>query len=133
MRGNLFHNYLVQQTKMVLIAFGWQVYPEYCIQRNGVITYFDLLANKDHFLLGLEIETTARHIIDNAVKANAVGIDVWFILPTRNLRKKARKKLATVNIRPTDKNIQLLLPGQVAQALTDYLSPTIAANSYEDR
>ena len=133
MRGDSFHNHLARKIQTILIILGFQVNTEYCVRRNGTITYLDLLAVKGQYLLGFEIETSTRHIIDNATKAEAVDIPVWFILPTQKLRKQAQKKLKTLDIKPAGQQIQLLLPAQLAQALTDYLSLAIVANSYADR
>lgn len=133
MRGKVLHNYMVKEAKAVFTSLNWQVYTEYCVQRNGVTTYFDLLAVIYDRLLGCEIETSAHHIIENAHKANAVAIPTWFIVPTRKVRNLAVSKISRLGIKPYGKSIKLLLPGQLEQELTNYLSIAIPANSWKDR
>ena len=133
MRGKTFHNHITQELMMAFTRLNWHVHKEFCVRRNGVIIYFDLLALMGNLLLGCQVETSVRHIIENAQKACAVDIPTWFIVPTRKIRNLAAAKLQPLNITPGSEPIQLLLPGQLEKELVKYLPLTIAANSYKDR
>jgi len=133
MRGKVFHNHMVKGAEAVFTHFNWLMYLEHCVRRNGVTTYFDLLAVMPDRLLGCEIETSSRHIIENAQKANAVAIPVWFIVPTRKVRNLAAAKIKQLDITPGGEPIKLLLPSQLEQELMNYLPLTIQANSRKSR
>ena len=133
MRGNVFHNHMAKEAKAVFTRLNWTVYTEYCIQRNGVIIYYDLLAMMGNLLLGCQIETTPRHVIKNAKKANAVAIPTWFVVPTRKVRNLVAAKLHPLNIRPGGEPIKLLLPGQLKQGVMNYLPLSTPANSWKGR
>ena len=86
MRGALFHNSIVKQAKAIFIRHGWQIHTECRYRNNGTMTYLDLLAVRNDYEIACEVETTARHAVDNAAKALAAGVSFWVIVPSRRLR-----------------------------------------------
>ena len=98
MRGKAFHNKMAADAKTIFSSHCWQVYTEHRYKKDAVTTYFDLFAVKDDHAIACEIETTARHALDNAVKARAVGVDLWIIVPSRTLLRRIERKLKSSNI-----------------------------------
>ena len=128
MRGQFLHNYKVEWIRTKLIPYPVQVRVEGRIKRNGMTAYFDLLLQIQAILLAIEIETSARHIDDTAIKAAVIDIPLWIIVPTRRIKKQVEHKLAHLNVAPGGESIKLLLLGQVEKELTIYLSLFITAN-----
>jgi hypothetical protein len=128
MRGDPLHNLTVEKTETPLSRFFKEVYLEYKCSRNGVTTYFDCFARQNHFVLACEIETTARHGVDNAVKAAAVGVPLWIIVPTNNVKEQLQHKLKPLQLRPGGEPIKILLLGQLQEELEKYMSLKTLAN-----
>ncbi len=122
MRGKLFHNMIVQKAKVVFTEHNWQVQTECCIKKAGTNYYFDLLATKGRYEIACEIETTRRHAIDNALKASIVDIQLWFVVPTQNIRKQIADKLKRISITPANMPTKILLLDQLEQELVGYLN-----------
>ena len=121
MRGNLFHNMIVQKAKVVFTEHNWQVQTECCIIKAETHYCFDLLATKGRYEIACEIETTRRHAIDNALKASIVDIPLWFIVPTRNIKNQIADRLKKLRMKPGNEPIKILLLDQLEQELLDYL------------
>jgi len=117
MRGELFHNKIVHDTADIFSRNKWHVLLEYRYQNDLVTTYFDLFAVKNGRQIACEIETTTRHLLDNARKASLAGIELWIIVPSRKLLRQADKQLAASGIRNT-LSICLLLANQAELTLT---------------
>ncbi|MCK5000313.1 MAG: hypothetical protein KAS23_12290, partial [Anaerohalosphaera sp.] len=83
MRGKAFHNRIAMEAKTILNNHSWQVHTEHRCRKNGITTYLDLFAIKGNKAIACEVETTSRHAVDNARKAQAVGVVLWIIVPTR--------------------------------------------------
>ena len=128
MRGKTLHNLTADKTGMTLSRFFREVNPEHKYSRNGVTTYFDLFARQNGFVLACEIETTARHGVDNAVKAAAVGVPLWIIASTGEIKKRLSHKLKPLQLRPGGEPIKILLLGQLQKELEEYLSLKPLAN-----
>ena len=122
MRGDLLHNMMGKETKTIFEGFFGQVSLEYPCRRNGTVSYLDIFARENQFVLGVEIETTCRHGIDNALKATAVNIPLWVIVPTGKVKLKLLRKLKPLALRPGGEPIKILLLGQLEQELKSYLS-----------
>ena len=128
MRGEILHNTMGKTTGATLRGFFSEVYPEYKYCRNGVVTYLDLFARQSQFVLACEIETTARHGVDNAIKAAAVDIPLWIIVPTNKVKVKLLRKLKLLKLRPGGKPIKILLLGQLQRELEECPSLKPLAN-----
>jgi hypothetical protein len=129
MRGQFLHNYKAEWIRTKLIPTPVQVQMECRIRRNGITAYFDLLLQIQDVLLAIEIETSARHIHDTAMKAAIIDIPLWIVVPTRRIKEQARQKLAHLNVAPGGEPIKLSLLGQIENELMNYLSLFITANS----
>ena len=128
MRGDPLHNCTAEKAKATAgLVFDF-VACEYGLRRNGVTTFFDILARQGSITLAIEVETTSRHAVDNARKAALVGVPMWIIVPLRRLKLEITRKLAPLGLRPGGEPIKILLLGQLEQELTNYLSFFIAAN-----
>ncbi|MHC4680118.1 MAG: hypothetical protein ACYTEK_15635 [Planctomycetota bacterium] len=117
MRGDLFHNRLTQKARTTFEHFRWRVSIEHRFQANETTTYFDLLAVNGHHNLACEIETTPRHAMDNAQKAQAVGIPLWFVVPTRKVKRQIADKLKAQNLTPGGERIKVLLLSELENEL----------------
>lgn len=121
MRGNLFHNMIVQKARTVFVRLNWQVHTEYGVQINRTKYYFDLLAIKGRYKIACEIETTSRHAIDNALKARLVDYPFWFIVPTLKVKWEIVNKLKKLIINPASEPIKVLLLDQLEQEIINCL------------
>ena len=122
MRGKTLHNLIAKKTRDEVEGFFDSVDPEHRISNQRATTYVDLFARKDSFVLAIEIETTARHAVDNARKAAIVDVPLWIIVPTRRLKSKLTGKLGGPELRPGGRPIKILLLGELRQELTNSLS-----------
>jgi len=113
MRGKAFHNRMAEEAKVIFSNHGWQVYTEHRYRKNGITTYFDLFAVKGKQAIACEIETTSRHAVDNAVKAQVVGVVLWIIVPRRTLRRQIERKLESIGVTKKHQSIKTILLSQV--------------------
>lgn len=117
MRGAPFHNGLARQVQQVFERFGWRVWTERRIRANGVTTYVDLYAVKGGDTLACEIETTDRHALDNAQKAGVVGIPLWLVAPTRQIKRQIVRRLDAAGLTSGGQPIHVLLLGDLETEL----------------
>jgi hypothetical protein len=129
MRGDPFHNFMVEDVQETASKFFDFACPEYRFSKNGVTNYLDVFARQGLISLAFEVETTSRHAIDNARKASSVGIPLRIVVPTRRLKSEITRKLKPLGLRPGGEPIKILLIGQLEQELTNYLSLFIPANT----
>ncbi len=132
MRGEILHNTMGKTTGATLQGFFSEVYPEYKYCRNGTVTYLDLFARQSQFVFAFEIETTARHGVDNAIKATAVDIPLWIIVPNNKVKVKLLHKLKPLKLRPGGKPIKILLLGQLQRELEECPSLKPLSNQQTD-
>lgn len=132
MRGKTLHNLIAKKTRDEVEGFFDSVDSEYRISNQRATTYVDLFARKDSIVLAIEIETTVRHAVDNAIKAAIVGVPLWVIVPTRRLKLELNRKLKDLAIRSGNQPIKILLLGQLRKELTNYLSLFIPANRLKE-
>ncbi len=121
-RGGAFHNKIVEDVRAAFLSYGWEVETESCCQRDGVTTFFDIYAENSPDRIGCEIETTARHAIDNARKAETVGIYVWFVVPTRKLQRRIVRRFTKFGLISNNKSIKVLLLGDLERELAHHQS-----------
>lgn len=133
MRGKEFHNYIVDQTGLILISLGWQIFLEFGVHKNGVNNFVDILATFFDFQMAFEIETTDRHLIDNCYKAYAAEVPLCVVVPTSKLYERAVKKIDNLDIQPAGRPIKVFKLAQLKQELRSYLSLIIRANTDVDR
>lgn len=128
MRGEPFHNSIAVASQEIASRRFDFVGTEYVFRRNGVTTVFDVFARRGVAVLAFEVETTARHAVDNARKAVSVGVPTWIVVPSRRLKLQLTGRLDRLQLRPAGEPIKILLLGQLEQELTNYLSLFIPAD-----
>lgn len=117
MRGDVFHNSIVDQAGKIFISHRWDVYMEYRYPCNVVTTYLDIFAVRGCCKIGCEVETTSRHILDNAAKAAVANIPLLVIVPSRKLLRLARRVIESSDV-PGVSMTKVLLPYQLESELT---------------
>ena len=117
MRGKAFHNRIAEEARAILSNHGWKVYTEHRYRKNGITTYLDLFAVKGDQTIACEIETTNRHAVDNALKAQVAGLVLWIIVPTRNLRRQIERKLKSSAVIKNHQSIKTILLSQINREL----------------
>jgi len=117
MRGDAFHNSIVDQAGKIFISHRWNVYMEYRYPCNAVTTYLDIFAVRGCCKIGCEVETTSRHILDNATKAAVAKIPLWVIVPSRKLLRLARRMIESSDVAGVSMT-KVLLPYQLEGELT---------------
>lgn len=120
MRGGEFHNKIVEETKTIFNNHGWQVYTEYRYRKHNITTYLDLLAVRGDKQIACEVETTARHAVDNAAKALSAGLDLWIIVPSRKLCRQVKQNLPSSGITTNRQSIKVLLLSQLEIELNSF-------------
>jgi len=110
---------IVQKVRTIFIRLNWHIFTEHGIKIGKIKYYFDLLAINGCYKIACEIETTSRHVIDNAVKAQAMRIPLWFIVPTLKVKQQTLNKLKKLKINPAGKSIKVLLLGQLEQEIVN--------------
>ncbi len=113
MRGKVFHNRIAEEAKAIFSNHSWQIYAEHRCRKNDITTYFDLFAVKGNQAIACEVETTSRHAVDNALKAQAVGVVLWIVVPTRTLRRQIERKLKSSGITENHQSIKAILLSQL--------------------
>jgi|GEM_PF-4536277 len=109
MRGEAFHNSIVDQAGRIFTSHRWEVYMEYRYPCSAVTTYLDIFAVRGCWKIGCEVETTPRHILDNAVKAAIAGIPLLVIVPSRKLQRLGRRTIESSDIAGVSMTKVLLL------------------------
>lgn len=120
MRGGAFHNKIVEEVKAIFGNHNWQAYTEYRYRKNGITTYLDLLAVRGKKKIACEVETTARHAVDNAVKALSAGVDLWIIVPSRTLGRQIEHKLRYSGLNTKHQTVRILLFCQLETELNSF-------------
>ena len=122
MRGKAFHNMIVEQAGDVFRENGWQVNMEYRYCEDNITNYLDLFAVRDNKRIACEVETTPRHVLDNAAKAILLGIELLVVVPSRRVRQQIERKLAASLPDEICKSLKVMLIDQLAEHLNNHLS-----------
>lgn len=120
LRGSQLHNYLVCETEKIFQGAGFGTHQEHPKKlADGGLNFVDLLAEGDDFVICVEIETSSRHVLDNAAKASELNLPLIVIVPTRKVQKAVKSKLKKAGIKPKKYLIYILLLSQLEQELTN--------------
>jgi hypothetical protein len=116
LRGHTFHNLLVKKAVEIFTQQGFTVYTEFPFptiarQRNFV----DLVVCREKSVLLCEIETSARHVTENAAKAQIVNLPLWVVVPNRNVQLAVAQKLDPALYRPGGRAIQIPMISELSQ------------------
>ena len=122
MRGNPFHNKLVEDAEYIFSEFGWKTCTEQVFRIGSTTTYFDLFARDGPLKIACEIETTSRHAVDNLRKAQAIGMPLWIIVPTRGVRQQIQRSLRCKPVFSGGKPVVVILPDELEQCIVELLS-----------
>jgi hypothetical protein len=117
MRGDPFHNKMVEEAVAVFLRDGWAVETEFFCQADDVTTFFDVYATKGDARIACEVETSIRHVIDNVRKAKALQVRLWVIVPSRKLCRLAKHKLNGSDLLDSSGEIFVLLLDEVESQL----------------
>ena len=129
LRGGRLHNHLVCEAEKIFRDAGFDTHQEYPKKlASGELNFVDLLAEGDDFVICVEIETSSRHVLDNAAKARELDLPLMVIVPTRKVQKAVKSKLETAGIRPKKHRIYILLLSQLKQEVTNCLPLFTLAN-----
>ena len=109
MRGAKFHNKIAEEAKAIFNNHGWKVYTESRYRKNDVTTYLDLLAVRGNKKIACEVETTARHAVDNTAKALSASLDLWIIVPSKALCRQVEYKLISSGLNTKHQAVRILL------------------------
>lgn len=129
MRGDPFHNELAGKVRALLERLGWRVWTEKRLVAAGTTAYFDLFAVKDGHEIAFEVETTARHALDNARKAHAVGVPVMFIVPRRQTKRQIVRRLDICLITGGE-DVKVLLLGEIESELAHHVTGQSMKNQH---
>ena len=131
LRGDKLHNYLVLESENILLEAGYETSLEHPEKLpDGGTDFIDLQARHGNFIICIEVETTPRYILTNAVKAQQLGLPLVVVVPNRSVQKAVRNKLSQVNIQPGGCDIYILLLSQLKQAVTKCFPLFSAANTH---
>lgn len=129
-RGGGFHNHLVSEAARIFQRAGFDVRLECPIRLpDGRKDFIDLLVKRQDCSICIEVETTIRHLVENATKADAVGLPLWVVVPTRKVKKAAIKKLCQSHLRPGGLKVYFLLLDELEQRVMKYFPCFPSANS----
>lgn len=129
LRGGNLHNYLVFESEDILRDAGFETHQEHPKKLpDGSLDFIDLLAEKEGFLVCIEVETSARYVLINAAKAEQLGLPLVVVVPTRKVKRAVQNKLGTTDIRPGDYDIYILMLAQLKQEVMNYFSLFSSAN-----
>ena len=116
LRGGKLHNYLVLETEHILQQAGFQTHQEHPQHLpDGTDDFIDLLAQQGDFMLCIEVETTARHVLINADKADQLDLPLIVVVPNRNVQKAVKRKLNLAQVTADGQPIYILLLDQLKQ------------------
>lgn len=118
MRGQPFHNSLVDKAAAELREAGFGVEIEMPLDLgNGKLDFLDILAWKEDIRLGCEVETGARHVVSNVLKALRLGLPLIVVVPNRKVLEAVTRKLQAEVGELAQERIWISLPGRLRQAV----------------
>lgn len=119
MRGGWVHNQVMTAVLAAdAMAIGCFVAFEVVVELASGIGFIDILIRKDNLLISIEVERSARRIMNDLKKAHAVGADaLWIVVPTVRVACAVRRRLAQIDLRAAKLRVCVLTLGQARQQL----------------
>ena len=118
LRGGEFHNYLVGEAESILQQAGFDTAREHPENLpDGGKNFIDLLARRGDSLICIEVETTARNVLSNALKAHHLDIPLVILVPNVKVRSAVEKKLSSCQLSPGGHRICILLVARLKQEI----------------
>lgn len=94
MRGSSLHNYLGLEVKTIAESIGCHADLECGLALpDGGKTFLDVVVFKEGRRIGVEVETTTRNVVANAIKAQALELPLVIVVPNRSVQKNAERVL----------------------------------------
>jgi hypothetical protein len=129
MRGKAFHNHLAAQVARDFLRAGFGVWAEYGLRLpDGQTDFVDVLAGREGATIACEVETTARHVLENVAKAQALQLTLWVVVPNRQIWSAVARKVRKIHRTSSAVPVQILLVGEVSYRLTRCFPSFSAAN-----
>ena len=133
LRGGAFHNHLVHRAEATFARAGCRTWLDYPLPlADGRNDFVDLLVHRGNCLLCVESETSLRHVLANAAKADALGLPLWIVVPTRNVKRAVAGRLENTPYRPGGLRIYVLLLSELPQTVTSCFPLFSAANALRE-
>ncbi len=135
LRGGEFHNYLVGEAENIVRQAGFDTAREHPENLpDGGKDFIDLMARRGNSMICIEVETTARNVVSNALKAQRLGRPLIILVPNVKVRKAIQGRLSLCHLKPGGKPVCVLLVGQLQQEVTNCFPFFSAANGgWENR
>jgi hypothetical protein len=135
LRGGGLHNHLVLESERIFRDAGFETRQEHPEKLgDGRIDFVDLMVWRGEFRACVEIETSSRHVLDNASKARVLGLPLVVVVPSRKVHKAVKDKFKRAGINPKKHRIWILLLGQLEHGFVNCFPLIPSANSqWEDR
>lgn len=129
LRGDALHNHIVLQVEGILKQYGYDTRQE-CPRQlpDGRLDFVDLLAQKGNYVICIEIETSARHVMDNVIKANIINLPLIVVCPSQKVKKAVQKKLAQTQPTAGGYPIYVLLLAQLKKEVMNCFPLFSSAN-----
>ncbi len=129
LRGGQFHNYLVTEAESILRQAGFDTTREHPENLpNGGKNFVDLMAWRGDSMICIEVETSARNVLSNALKAQQLGRPLIILVPSARVRNAVEKKLSRSQLSSGGQRICILLLAQLQQEITNYFPLFSPAN-----
>jgi hypothetical protein len=130
LRGDALHNLLVERTGEAFRQGGFEVRLEHGIRLSDNRTdYVDLFARRGTSTVVCEIETSARYVLVNVAKAEALGLPLWVVVPNRKVLSAVARRLKRAGYDLRKRPIRILLQAEVHQEVMSSFPLFSAANA----
>ena len=113
----------IAEVKEAFRSFGATTHRELYVNDTTVVGAVDLLVEQPHVRIAIEAELSPKRIWADLRKAAAVRADeLWIVVPTVQLVRTVRRKLATLPSAPLWLDVFVLTQGQALQRVTNCVS-----------
>ncbi len=130
LRGGGLHNYLTHEAARIFRQAGFKTYLEHPIRLpDGHLNFVDLFVTRGDVTICIEVETSARHVVENAVKSGQANLALWVVVPNKKVQKAVRRRLKSSGIVPGGLRIYFLLLSELEQQVMNYFPCFPSANS----
>lgn len=110
MRCHPFHLWMAEEISVCLRAAGAAYRWEHPFELpDGTKNFVDIFAYRGELRVLIEIETTPRNALSNALKAAQVGLPLWIVVPDLRVRTAVGHRLASAGLRVDGDLISILL------------------------
>lgn len=119
MRGGFVHNLVMVATLAAdALSVGCEVAFEVAVKLASSMGFIDIVIRKAEMLISVEAERSARRIMNDLKKAEAIDADeLWLVVPTARVACTVRRRLAEVELKFEKPRIFVLTLGQARQRL----------------